>query len=98
MDDFDLIFTDAIIVKLNIKHNVQIIEVEESFFNWIGRPIVDNREQHRTKPPTIWFISSTSEGRLLKIIGIPFVDQKEFVIKSAFEPDEKEIEIYEKNQ
>ena len=98
MDDFELVLTDATLEKLKIKHDVTVLEVEEAFFNWEGSPLKDKRAKHKTRPSTVWFISATSEGRILKVVGIPFADRKEFVLKSAFEPDDWEIKYYEKNQ
>ena len=31
---------------------------------------MDTREQHRSDPPTLWFVAPTSQGRLLKIVFI----------------------------
>lgn len=63
-----------------------------------GIPLIDKRENHRTTPHTVWFVSHTMNGRILKIVGIPIIDKKEFVLKSAFDADDLEIELYEKNQ
>ena len=56
------------------------------------------RAQHRTRPPTIWFCAATSDGRILKIVGIPLKDTREFVLKSAYEAEDWEIGLYEENQ
>jgi hypothetical protein len=98
MDDYELVITETISKKLELKHDVTEIEVEEAFHNFYGVPLYDSREEHRTIPATIWFISETADGRLLKVIGIPFKDEKIFLVKSAFEPNHIEISIYEKNQ
>ena len=59
---------------------------------------MDDRAEHKTRPPTVWFCSTTEEGRILKVIGIPLRATKEFVLKSAYDAEEREIELYEDNQ
>jgi hypothetical protein len=59
---------------------------------------IDDLARHKTKPPTVWFCSATSDGRILKIIGIPHREHKEFILKSAYEPEDWEIDLYEENQ
>ena len=97
MDDFQIVATHNILEKLKI-HGVNILEVEEAFFNLNGTPLVDNRSEHKTRPPTVWFCSVTEEGRILKVVGIPLSGTKEFVLKSAYDAEEREIELYENNQ
>jgi len=55
---------------------------------------IDNRQQHKTKPPTRWFIAETDSMRRLKIVFITY-PSGDHVIKSAFEPDEYEEKVYE---
>jgi hypothetical protein len=98
MDDFSLAISGFVAEKLRLIHGVSILELEEAFNGWVGCPVVDSREHHRTKPPTIWFIATTGEGRLLKIVGIPNPPKKQLVIKSAFDADHREISIYEDHQ
>ena len=97
MDDFEVIASPNIIDKILLVHKVDILEVEEAFNNWVGRPLIDDRKQHRTNPPTIWFCAETTDGRILKIVGIPLVETKEFVLKSAYEASDWEINFYEEN-
>lgn len=54
--------------KLKEKHNVDWYEVEEAFLNGSGSYLEDSRDSHKTIPPTLWFISYTNKGRVLKII------------------------------
>ena len=98
MDDFVVIAMKSTIEKLNMKHSVSLLEVEEAFHNMEGVALIDDRDRHKTKPPTVWFISPTEEGRLLKVVGIPFKEKKEFLIKTAFDPEEWEIDLYEHHQ
>lgn len=97
MDEFQVVVTPRIIQKLEI-HNVELLEVEEAFFNMNGTPLIDDRPQHKTRPATVWFCSVTGEGRVLKIVGIPLRETKEFVLKSAYDAEPWEIDLYEDNQ
>lgn len=80
--------------KLIKKHNVKADEIGECFANSSGVYLNDTRYQHKTNPPTQWFIAETDQGRLLKIIFIFNQEEKKIVIKSAYAPNEKEKEIY----
>jgi len=55
----------------------------------------DLRNQHKTVPPTRWFIAKTDAGRVLKIIFVDLgTDQR---LKSAFEPNQFEVSIYDRH-
>lgn len=84
--------SSAIKEKLLLKHYVSLTEVTECFENMTGNYLTDNREDHRTDPPTLWFISETNQGRLLKVVFI-FI-QGHIHIKTAYEPNQKETDIY----
>ena len=93
LDEYDIYFSDWVLQKLNI-HGVSDIEVEEAFQNAEPPFKEDKRVRHQTNPPTFWFIASTAEGRLLKVVFMPFEDLRILRIKSAYEPDRREIELY----
>jgi uncharacterized DUF497 family protein len=86
---------EGVIKKLLEKHAVTRTEVEECFLNRIKGLLEDTREENKTTPPTLWFISETDQGRLLKIV---FIELKNgtYEIKIAYEPNEIEVRIYEK--
>ncbi len=69
-------------------------EIRECFENRLGEPIEDTRAEHKTKPPTMWFIAETNHLRRLKVV---FIQQRsgDVVIKTAYEPDQTEEWIYE---
>jgi hypothetical protein len=69
-------------------------EIIECFENRSKRALIDDRQQHRTKPPTRWFIAKTDARRRLKIVFITY-PSGDHVIKSAFEPNADENWIYE---
>jgi len=81
--------------KLTNKHNVTIKEVHESLANFKGNLLIDNREQHRTNPPTNWFIAETNQRRELKVCFM--IIDGDIHIKTAFEPNELERKIYAKH-
>jgi hypothetical protein len=62
--------------------------------NRSGGFLEDTRLDHKTEPPTLWFIAKTDELRLLKVVFMELNGQYE--IKTAYEPNENEVKIYEK--
>ena len=92
----DLVISARIESKLSEKHPpVTVLEVEEAFFLFDGKMILDTREQHKTYPPSLWFLSETMDGRLLKLVIMIFKEEQKAVLKTAYEPDQEEIEQYE---
>lgn len=81
--------------KLKDKHTVDRREIEQCFDNRDGGFLVDDREDHRTDPQTLWFIAPTNFNRLLKVVFIS-IDGK-IHIKTAYEANETEIRIYERH-
>jgi hypothetical protein len=64
----DILITPSIRWKLKSKHSVAIKEVLEGFNNRTGKLLEDHRPEHKTSPPTYWFIAETDQGRSLKIV------------------------------
>lgn len=93
-----LIASEAIIGKIQSKHGVDFLEAEEAFNNFVGYPLEDTREEHKSKPPTLWCLSETYEGRLLKLVYIQYDDQQLAVLRTAYEPDDNEVELWNENQ
>jgi hypothetical protein len=85
--------SSAILEKLTDRHNVTRREIEQCFENRVGNYVLDDREDHRTDPPTLWFVAPTNQDRLLKVMFI-FTDGNVH-IKSAYEPSDAVIELYE---
>lgn len=69
-------------------------EIKECFQNRIRPPLIDSRPEHKTKPPTRWFIAETDTMRRLKIVYIT-VPSGDHIIKTAYEPNNIEEAIYE---
>ena len=87
--------SQPVLDKLKDKHAVDKREIEQCFDNRDGGFLMDNREDHRTDPPTLWFIAQTNCGRLLKVVFIS-IDGKVH-IKTAYEPNDTEIGIYDRH-
>lgn len=88
-----LVISQRIATKLDVKHTATHAEIEQCFDNKCGVNLIDDREDNRTDPATLWFIAETNKGRLLKIVYV-YRDGK-YCIKTAYEPNQKEIDIYE---
>ena len=73
---------------------VSLEEIEQCFVERDRSFLEDTREEHRTLPPTLWFISNTYMGRLLKVVFIEL--ENGMVIKTAYDPNHDERHIYQK--
>ena len=89
-----LVISQKISEKLATKHNVSPDEVAQCFANREGQFLLDPREEHRSDPPTLWFIAETNFGRKLKVVFIH--KEGNNYLRSAFPPDENELRIYRK--
>lgn len=81
--------------KLKEKHNVSEAEVMQCFRNKVGKFALDTRAEHQTDKPTVWFIAETDDKRRLKIVVVRY-SKEEYILKSAFEPNEDEERLYAK--
>ena len=79
--------------KLQSKHSVTRREVEQCFENKCGLYLHDDREEHRSDPPTLWFVAPTHNGRSLKVIFIYRDGQVH--LRSAYEADADAQRIYD---
>lgn len=85
--------------KLREKHPpVTVQEVEEAWYLHEGNVLLDNREEHQSDPPTVWFISETMSGRLLKVVMVPYEEQGFAILRTAYDPDESEVDFYDERQ
>ncbi|MBX9769949.1 MAG: hypothetical protein K2X29_01180 [Candidatus Obscuribacterales bacterium] len=92
----NLLISDAVQTKLREKHRVNEYEILECFVNRKRSTLIDNRERHRTDPPTRWFIADTDNRRRLKVVFIQLT-RMDFVIRTAYEPDVNEERFYQTN-
>ena len=82
-------------VREKLQHKIPPVtqeEIQQSFANRNGSYLKDEREQHRTNPPTQWFVAETDYGRKLKVVFI--LDGEDVIIKSAYDANATEQRIY----
>lgn len=89
-----LVISEPTKQKLLASHGVTPREVEQCFENQAGRSLHDNRLQHQTEPPTLWFIAQTNNRRTLKVVYILIGGKVH--IKTCYEPNDTEKFIYQK--
>ena len=90
----NLRISEATLKKLIDKHNVTRREVEQCFENKCGLFLQDDREDHKSDPPTLWFIALTSQGRPLKIIFI--YRDGQLHLRSAYDADGAAQGLYDR--
>jgi hypothetical protein len=92
-------------LSLKISHSVRIKlgnkkppvtreEIEQCFANRTGTYLEDPREQHKSDPPTQWFVAETYYGRKLKIAFIQ--KEADTIIRTAYDANKEELRIYNK--
>ncbi len=69
-------------------------EIIQCFANRGETYLLDVREQHKSTPPTQWFVAETDFGRKLKVAFIPIGD--DIHIRTAYQANNAEIRIYGK--
>lgn len=89
-----LIVAPSVKSKLASKHGVKEGEIAECFANRDRGFLIDNREDHKTNPPSKWFIAETDYGRKLKVVFME-VDG-DIHVKTAYPANIDEIRIYKK--
>ena len=67
-------------------------EVRQCFANRTGKYLYDEREDHKSDPPTRWFIAETNYGRNLKVVFIQ--RDGDVIIRTAYDPNRDETRIY----
>ncbi|MFA7336334.1 MAG: hypothetical protein WC028_06080 [Candidatus Obscuribacterales bacterium] len=93
-EKINLHMSDAICQKLKDKHGISQEQVQACFLNREKAYLFDEREEHKTDPPTRWFIAEDDAGKLIKVCFIYFPKDRAFDIKTAYPPNAEEIEIY----
>lgn len=73
-------------------HQVPEIDIAQCFANRVKGFVLDDREKHRTEPPTMWFVSETDYGRKLKVMFI--MRGADIYIKSAYGATDEVERIY----
>ena len=67
-------------------------DIYECFTNRTHSFLEDTREDHKTDPATLWFISENDYGRRLKVCFMN--DGQQIIIKSAYVPNADEVRVY----
>jgi len=87
-----LLISTKVKSKLFKKHAVTENEIRECFLNRERTALRDEREDHQSDPPTLWIIAKTDYLRELKLVFM--VTDKGVILKTAYEPNQQEIQIY----
>ncbi len=89
-----LVISAKVREKLQVKHGgISENEIQQCFENRCGVSLIDDREDHRTDPETLWFVAETNAQRVLKICFM-FIDGNVH-IKSAYDANQDEIDLYD---
>lgn len=88
----NLVTSQEILEKLQGRHGVTRREVEQCFENLEGPLLEDTREEHKSDPPTRWFLARTNQNRLLKVVYIQ--RDAKIYLRTCYAPNETEISIY----
>lgn len=90
-----LILSQRIKEKLSDdNHRITESDIHQCFANVEGGFLIDDREEHRTDPPTRWFVSQNDYGVRIKVMFI-FRGQDIF-IKSAYKATDAVSDMYER--
>lgn len=93
-----IIIYPLILDKLKNKHGVSTSDVEQAFLNRTGSLAKEMRPQNQSVEDRFWFISTTDVGRELKVVFLIDADENVPIIITAYEPDDDEVNLYEKIQ
>ncbi len=88
----NLVISEKTLEKLRDKHKVERREVEQCFENIDGPLLIDTREEHKSDPATLWFISKTNKDRLLKVAYIQ--RGSKIYLRTCYDPNQEEVKIY----
>ena len=84
--------SDNVRAKLQAKHGVTPKDVHECFMNRTGEVLEDTSEDHKSDPPTLFFIAPNNHGRLLAVY---YVERASGIaIRTCFEPGPERIARY----
>jgi hypothetical protein len=75
-------------------HRVTERDICECFANKTRGFIEDDREEHRTDPATMWFVSENNYGRRIKVMFV--IRDSDIYIKSAYPATEAVARMYAK--
>jgi uncharacterized DUF497 family protein len=87
-----LVVSAKIEAKLRLKHGITLDEVMQAFADRPDYVLEDEREEHKSDPPTWWFIASTDSGKLLKVVYIE--RDADVHLRTAYPANKTEIAIF----
>lgn len=87
-----LIVSDKTKAKLRLKHQVTLDEVMQAFADRPDYVVEDDREDHKSDPPTYWFVASTDSGRMLKVVYVQ--RGGDFHLRTAFPASAAQIHLF----
>ena len=86
------LFISAKVQQKIATRNITRDEIEQCFLNHHERYLIDEREDHRSDPPALWFVGATDSGRRLKVV---FIDSdSEISLRTAYAPSRQEEKVY----
>ena len=78
------------------KRQITEAQVLQCFANRNGKFLIDDREEHKTTPPTKWFVASTDYGIILKVCFVLDPSSKLIEIKTAYPATLQVAAMYKK--
>jgi uncharacterized DUF497 family protein len=87
-----LIVSSKIRDKLAAKHQVTVDEVRQAFADRPDYVVLDEREEHASDPPTVWFVASTDSGRLLKVVYVQ--RGADIYLRTAYPANAEEVRLF----
>lgn len=91
-----LYFSPGVREKLRDKHGITEAQIMQAFANRERSYLIDDREEHRTNPPTRWFVAQTDYGIVLKVCFVFDPDAGVIDVKTAYKPKQKVVDLYER--
>lgn len=85
--------------KLATKHGISELDVYQAFANrdTAKKYLKDTREDHKTDPASLWFVSENDQGIKIKVVFIYYAETSEIHLKTAYRANDVEIQIYQKH-
>lgn len=78
------------------KRQITEAHLMQCFANRPGKYLLDDREEHRTMPPTKWFVAPTDYGIILKVCFVFDPLSKLIEVKTAYPATDVVAAIYNK--
>ena len=91
-----LVVSPKIRDKLASKHQVSVDEVRQAFADRPDYVVLDEREEHASDPPTVWFLACTDSGRLLKVVYVQ--RGSDIYLRTAYPPNPDEVRLFAEAQ